>query len=144
MILFAFLCIALGVWPEPLYALLPYPVDYVPYTEAHVVEMLQLLLFAGLAFFVMLPMMKRTLTISLDVDWFCRKFGKFLAGEFTLRSGRAQVSLQAQLQRRLERGLATIFRYHGPEGILARTWPTGSTVLWVAILLAVYLIVYYI
>ena len=32
MILFSFLCIALGAWPAPLYALLPHPVDYVPYT----------------------------------------------------------------------------------------------------------------
>jgi multicomponent Na+:H+ antiporter subunit D len=29
MIFFAVLCIGLGIWPEPLYALLPYPVDYV-------------------------------------------------------------------------------------------------------------------
>jgi multicomponent Na+:H+ antiporter subunit D len=31
-------------------------------------------------------------------------------------------------------------RTHGPEGTLARTWPTGSMVLWVAVLLAVYLL----
>ena len=29
MVLFSFLCIALGVWPQPLYALLPFPVDAV-------------------------------------------------------------------------------------------------------------------
>ncbi|MCG8324060.1 MAG: hypothetical protein MI673_00965, partial [Thiotrichales bacterium] len=29
-------------------------------------------LFSGLAFFVMLPWMQRTLTISLDFDWFYR------------------------------------------------------------------------
>ena len=32
MILFAVLCIGIGVAPGPLYAMLPYPVDYVPYT----------------------------------------------------------------------------------------------------------------
>ncbi|MDO9601460.1 MAG: Na(+)/H(+) antiporter subunit D, partial [Rhodocyclaceae bacterium] len=73
MILFAFLCIALGIWPEPLYAILPYAVDYVPYTAAHVLTQLQLLLFSGLAFFVMLNYLKRTPTISLDVDWLYRK-----------------------------------------------------------------------
>jgi multicomponent Na+:H+ antiporter subunit D len=72
MIVFAFLCIALGVWPEPLYALLPYPVDYVPYTAAHVLTQLQLLLFSGLAFFVMLDYLKRTPTITLDTDWLWR------------------------------------------------------------------------
>ena len=59
MYLFAFLSIALGVYPAPLYALLPYPVDYVPYTVGHVVFQFQLLLFSGLAFFVMLPQIGR-------------------------------------------------------------------------------------
>ena len=73
MLLFAFACLFLGVFPGVLYQMLPYQVNYVPYTGAHVVTQLQLLLFSGLAFFVMLPMMKRTLTISLDFDWFYRK-----------------------------------------------------------------------
>jgi len=34
-------------------------------------------------------------------------------------------------------------RLHGPQGIVARTWPTGSTVLWVAFLLGFTLILYY-
>ncbi len=143
MVLFAFLCIAIGVWPGPLYALLPFPVDYVPYTGAHVLEMLQLLMFSGLAFFVMLPQMTRTLTISLDVDWFYRRFGKALAREFAVRGGLAHQNLERRLRRWAERGIATIVRHHGPKGVLARTWPTGSTVLWVAILLAAYLLVYY-
>ena len=54
------------------------PVDYVPYTGAHVVTQLQLLLFSGLAFFVMLPLMQRTLTITLDVDWLYRRLGPML------------------------------------------------------------------
>src|SRR3990167_4871193 len=73
MVVFAFLCIALGVWPEPLYTLLPFAVNFVPYTGAHVVTQLQLLLFSGLAFFVMLPYLKRTLTITLDTDWVWRR-----------------------------------------------------------------------
>ncbi|MEE1556671.1 MAG: Na(+)/H(+) antiporter subunit D, partial [Alphaproteobacteria bacterium] len=68
MILFATFCIGLGIWPEYLYALLPFSVDYAPYTVPHVVNMLQLLMFSGLAFFLLLPLMKRTLTITLDVD----------------------------------------------------------------------------
>jgi len=70
---FAFLCIALGVSPSWLYQLLPYEVDYHPYTGSHVVSQLQLLLFGGLAFFLMLPLMKRTLTVSLDFDWLYRR-----------------------------------------------------------------------
>ncbi|MGB1800551.1 MAG: Na(+)/H(+) antiporter subunit D [Gammaproteobacteria bacterium] len=79
MIFFAFACVFLGVFPDVLYSMLPYEVNYVPYTAAHILTQLQLLLFSGLAFFVMLPLMKRTLTISLDFDWFYRKFGKVVS-----------------------------------------------------------------
>ncbi|MEE8454772.1 MAG: Na(+)/H(+) antiporter subunit D, partial [Limibaculum sp.] len=50
----AFLCIFLGVYPEPLYAMLPYQVDYEPYTTSHVLSQLQLLFFAMLAFAVLI------------------------------------------------------------------------------------------
>ena len=46
----ALICIFLGVYPAPLYNILPYPVDFVPYTAFHVVGMLQLLMFGALAF----------------------------------------------------------------------------------------------
>src|SRR3970040_908055 len=49
-VLVAALSIGSGVMPAPLDAILPYPVDYVPYTASHVVFYLQLLLFSGLAF----------------------------------------------------------------------------------------------
>src|SRR5688572_32090960 len=48
MLLFSFLCLLIGVYPQPLYALLPYPVDYDPYTAGNVLFYLQLLLFSGL------------------------------------------------------------------------------------------------
>jgi len=72
----AFLCVFLGVNPEPLYRILPYPVDYIPYTGIHVVAQFQLLLFAILAFYLMLkggvypPELK---AINLDLDWLYRK-----------------------------------------------------------------------
>ncbi len=44
----------------------------------------------------------------------------------------------------MERALVQITRHHGPEGILARTVPTGNTVLWVALLLAVMLLLNYV
>jgi multicomponent Na+:H+ antiporter subunit D len=143
MILFSFLCIALGIFPAPLYAILPYAVDFVPYTTSHVVTQLQLLLFSGLAFFLLLPQMKRTETISLDLDWFYRRFGKALALEFVWRGQLARSRLEERTRRRLNRFIEELFRHHGPEGVLARTWPTGSMVLWVAVLLAVYLVFYY-
>ncbi len=144
MILFAFLCIAIGVFPGTLYALLPYPVDYVPYTAPHVINILQLLLFSGAAFFVCLPMMKRTLTISLDFDWFYRKFFGILGKEFSYLGVDAYAAAWTALERRLERFITRIFKHHGPAGVMARTWPTGSTALWMAILLLVYLLLTYV
>lgn len=143
MIFFAFLCIAIGVVPGPLYALLPYPVDYVPYTASHVVFYLQLLLFSGLAFFMMLGWLRRTLTITLDVDWFYRRPGYDAA----LRLNAAAVRLRAWLvdwsvaqARRIGR---TIHRHTGPDGVLAVTWPTGNMAFWVTVILAAFLIVAY-
>ena len=143
MILFAFLCIALGVWPAPLYAILPYPVDYVPYTRAHVVGMLQLLLFSGLAFFIMLPHMQRTLTITLDWDWFYRWLGPRAVSRVTQVLSRWHVHSRIDFLRHVGTLFGTLFLYHGPRGILARTWATGSMVLWVVILLGIYLVAYY-
>ena len=143
MILFAFLCIALGAWPAPLYAILPYPVDYVPYTYAHVVTMLQLLLFSGLAFFVMLPYLKRTLTITLDWDWFYRWLGPRVVAQAAQLLDRWHAHRRIDVLRHIGHFFGTLFLYHGPQGILARTWATGSMVLWVVILLGIYLVAYY-
>jgi len=143
MVFFAFLCIAIGIWPAALYAILPFPVDYVPYTLTHVVEMLQLLLFSGLAFFIMLPYMKRTLTITLDWDWFYRRLGPLAVGQVTQVLSRWHVQSRLGFLRHLGTLIGTLFLYHGPQGILARTWATGSMVLWVVILLGIYLVAYY-
>jgi len=143
MVLFSVLCIGLGILPWPLYQMLPYPVDYVPYTASHVTSMLQLLLFSGLAFFLMLGLLKRTLTISLDFDWFYRGFGKVLAREFDFRSARAWRGFVDKLYRGTVRLLGTIYKHHGPQGILARTWPTGSMAFWTTVLLGGYVLLYY-
>jgi multicomponent Na+:H+ antiporter subunit D len=142
MAVFSFLCIALGLFPQPLYAILPYPVDYQPYTVEHVVSQLQLLLFAGFAFFVLLSQMRRTLTISLDFDWFYRKFLHQLADEFTLRTARAREDLEDRAYRRIRALIANLYTHHGPQGILARSSPTGSMVLWVALMLGCTLLLY--
>jgi multicomponent Na+:H+ antiporter subunit D len=72
----AFFCIAIAVYPKPLYEILPYEVHYVPYTGAHVVGQLQLLMFGALAFCLLIlsgyypPEMR---AMNLDTDWFYRK-----------------------------------------------------------------------
>ena len=87
------LCIILGVFPDVIYSILPYEVDYEPYTVSHVLFQLQLLLFAGFAFFVMLPLLKRTQTISLDFDWIVRSPLRkaFLIVEKTVDQAKCQI-----------------------------------------------------
>ena len=48
-----------------------------------------------------------------------------------------------QARQRLFRLIAVVFRTYGPEGIFARTLPPGITSLWVAVLLAFTLLLYY-
>jgi multicomponent Na+:H+ antiporter subunit D len=143
MVLFSFLCIWLGVFPEHLYAILPAAVDYVPYTGAHVVFQLQLLLFSGLAFFLMLGWLKRTLTITLDFDWFYRNLGRALERGFHYRTGKAWTATAERSYRGIVRFIETLYRHHGPRGVLARTWPTGSMAFWTTLLLGAYLVIYY-
>jgi len=75
----AALCVGIGVYPQPLYSLLPYPTDFQPYTAGHVISQAQLLLFAALAFALMLlsgthpPEIR---AINLDVDVLTRKGGR--------------------------------------------------------------------
>ncbi len=140
MIIFAVACVLLGVFPSLLYRFLPYEVSYVPYTADHLVTQLQLLLFAGLAFFVTLPLMKRTMTISLDVDFFYRRVGPLLWNLFEDTLRKSNELLNAKVVVPAKRLPAAWVRYHGPDGPLARTWPTGSMLLWVTVMLVVILI----
>jgi multicomponent Na+:H+ antiporter subunit D len=69
----AVLCIAIGVFPGPLYALLPYPVVFEPYTGSHITESLGVLMFTALAFVLFLRALDPENTVSLDTDWFYRR-----------------------------------------------------------------------
>ncbi len=74
----AFLCIFIGTFPQYLYNLLPYQVDYEPYTYGHVLGQLQLLFFSAMAFTLLFlsgiyPAEIRA--INIDADWFYRKGG---------------------------------------------------------------------
>jgi len=69
----AFLCFFIGIYPEYLYKMLPFPVNYHPYTSYHLAETLQLLGFTGLGFFIMVKKLKPSAKMNLDLDWFYRK-----------------------------------------------------------------------
>jgi multicomponent Na+:H+ antiporter subunit D len=146
MVLMSALCILIGVFPETLYQFLPYTVDYEPYTAGKVLFYLQLLLFSGLAFFLLLPLMRRTLTISLDTDWFWRvalfRMAKTTVGWLGI-TGTAIASYTrnnlAALRDRAVRHFGSSANNHG---VFARAWSIGTTALWIAVLLTAYVLFY--
>jgi len=89
----AFLCIFLGVYPKILYKMLPYPVEFVPYTVTRVFSTTQMFIFAFMGFWLLRKLVVGHPTYTIDTDWlvrmpgmrfvrFCRKplinFGSFL------------------------------------------------------------------
>ena len=142
----AFLCVAIGVYPDPLYAILPYVVNYVPYTTAHVITMLQLLAFATLGFALLqrcglYPQELRS--INLDTDWIYRRLVPRTVAAFMRSLVQARDELRSWRSSLATYLLARVFHYHGPRGILARTWAISGAALWVMLLLGGYLLVYY-
>lgn len=71
----AALCIIIGVYPNLLYNLLPYPVDFDPYNASHILSSMQLFLFAFIPFWFMRNKLKSENKIILDIDWFFKKIG---------------------------------------------------------------------
>jgi len=69
----AALCIVIGVYPDMLYNLLPYPVDFNPYAMSHILSVSQLFLFAFIPFWFMRDRLKSENKIILDVDWLFKK-----------------------------------------------------------------------
>ncbi|WP_419948597.1 Na(+)/H(+) antiporter subunit D [Candidatus Palauibacter sp.] len=143
----AFLCVFNGSFPTLfLYPNLPYEVTYVPFTPSHVISQLQLLFFAVLAF-VWLRLSDREPhelpSTNLDADWFYRRLGKGIA----LGAGRLAWALRGGVASRAvaaaDGAVGSARRYMGPHGVLGRTWPTGTSVIWVAILLGLFLLLYY-
>jgi len=141
----AAICVFNGTYPWLLYSMLPWPVDYAPYTIDHVLTQCQLLFFSALAFYALniwglYPPELRS--VNIDSDWSYRKGLPALARWAMTFGGAARRGVLVRLQRRLERFLKEIYRHHGPQGVLARTWPTGSMAFWTTVLLGVYLIAY--
>jgi multicomponent Na+:H+ antiporter subunit D len=77
MLLTAFLCIFIGVYPQALFRVLPFhDVLYHPYTPSHVIGTVQLFLLAGLAFMIAKDMLAPHRGTILDFDYFYRMGGK--------------------------------------------------------------------
>ena len=90
MVISSLICILIGIMPSLLYNLLPYEVSFVPYTGNHIVSQLHLLLFSGIAFFISLKYLERTLTITLDFDWVYRNKNRLVSCFLNIFINRAE------------------------------------------------------
>ncbi len=139
-------CVGIGLMPGRLYALLPYPVAYAPYSVSHVLAQLQLLLFAGLVFAVVVRWRLLPLAvpgINLDVDWLLRRPGALVVKVVARILEIGGDCLSALLSFKLSSLSGMIERHRLPDGLLLRSWPTGSMSLWVMLMLFAYLLLYY-
>jgi len=139
----AILCIFIGTQPQYLYALLPWEVDYWPYDTTHVLAQLQLLFFSALAF---VWLNKQGLyppelhSVNIDAEWLYRKLLPVSAGfvRNSLQQFASKLSVAAKAPFRAMREALTRSRI--AEHHLATHWPTGSMVLWIAVLLGGFLV----
>jgi multicomponent Na+:H+ antiporter subunit D len=74
----AFLCVFLGVYPKILYDMLPYPVEFVPFTTTRIFSAMQMFIFTFLGFWLLRKMVRGHATYTLDTDWLVRIPGMML------------------------------------------------------------------
>jgi multicomponent Na+:H+ antiporter subunit D len=143
----ATLCIGIGCFPGYFYSLLPFQSTYAPYTLEHVVAQVQLLFLSALAFTLLMrtgiyaPELR---SVNLDFDWLYRRLGRALL----FRVHTIVDTTWAAICRSAGLGWAAIVarvqRHHGPDGLLAQSWPAGVMAFWTTLILAAYLFLFYI
>lgn len=143
MLIAAGLCIAIGIYPAALYSLLPYDTGYNPYDATHVLAQTQLLFFSALAFVwlnlrgIYPPELHST---NLDFEWVYRRALPNVLQKMFSIVWKADRHLRQAFLVRLESGLTFLAQRHGGvSSLLSRTYPAGSMVMWVAVILAAYL-----
>jgi len=138
----AALCIAIGIYPNLLYQILPYDLNYYPYDLSHVLAQTQLLCFAALAF-VWLNLKgiypKELPSVNLGPEWFYRKLMPSIWRKGNHMSQAASAAAHQFILNKILAFMALLEKYHGKDGILSRNQSVGNLALWVAILLACYL-----
>ena len=143
MLIAAVLCIAIGVYPSALYSLLPYDTGYNPYDATHVLAQTQLLFFSALAFVwlnlkgMYPPELRST---NLDFEWIYRRALPVTLSNMFSFIWKTDLAVRQTFLMRLANLLTFLSRRHeGVSALLSRTYPAGSMVMWVAVILATYL-----
>jgi multicomponent Na+:H+ antiporter subunit D len=139
-------CLLIGVFPGWLYSILPYAVDYTPYTATHVITQVQLLLFSALAFtllnrFKIYPRELRSTV--LDSDWFYRKPLPWLAMAVGTWSTSMWGGAMAAGRAMLNRIMVGVRDLHGPRGLFARTWVVSDIVFCAVLMLGAFLLIFF-
>jgi len=139
----AALCIAIGIYPQALYSLLPYDTGYNPYDATHVLAQTQLLCFSALAFVwlnlkgLYPPELRST---NLDLDWIYRRAIPNALQQMFSAIWQADRALWDSLKLRLNIYLSYFSGKNNRLSILlSRNYPSGSMAMWVAVVLATYL-----
>jgi multicomponent Na+:H+ antiporter subunit D len=138
----ALVCVGIGVAPGLLYATLPHAMDYAPYTTPHVINQLQLLLLASMAFTLLIrtglypPEIR---SVNLDTDTIYRR---------TLPSAwHALTQIPPRLRERLrtprhqtEKLWKSTTDPLRSNGSLVALWSTHLMVWWVTVLIGIVLL----
>ncbi|TNE40056.1 MAG: Na(+)/H(+) antiporter subunit D [Alphaproteobacteria bacterium] len=142
----AFLCIGIGVYPDPLYAILPFKVDYHPYSAGHVITQLQLLLFSVLAFALLVrfkiypPELRST---NLDFDWFYRKPLKALAITTGRLIGKVWDWVGATGTAIIDRIIRLSDITHGDGRLMARSVSSGAAISVILVIFGIVTVLFY-
>jgi multicomponent Na+:H+ antiporter subunit D len=110
------LCVLTGIWPATLYALLPFPVDYAPYTTAHVLEAVQLLAGTLLGFLLLRDRLRGPAKVTLDFDVVYRALGRAVARGLGAPAARLADVMEARADALVDRPLAVAGRIPLPIG----------------------------
>jgi len=134
----AFLCIFLGVYPKILYDMLPYPVEFVPFTVTRVFSITQMFIFSFLGFWLLRKLVRGYPTYVLDTDWLVRMPGKL----FIQFCKGPLVTFGAFLDKQISRLAGTLIVNIRDPKIEARLTPMaiGFGVLMSILLLSIFLV----
>lgn len=128
----ATICLTLGLYPQLLYALLPFENSYSPFDWTHITGQLQLIVFASIAAFFFVG---RKETILLDLDWLWRGLPYLLYKEMKENIAQGQRRLLVVRQALTLHGVKTLRALFRQNGFFAGSQATGVMVLWIAIFL---------
>jgi multicomponent Na+:H+ antiporter subunit D len=123
MALTGFICMLIGVYPRSLLAILPYRMEFEPYTLYSVINWMQVLLAAGLGFYLIRPLAKADAKINLDLDWIYRKGAvQFMRGCMYLAGRRnamqdAAGRVVAAAQWACKNPMAALFSFSGRDAV---------------------------